>query len=208
MTTGNKAWQIIKQVFGFILPFVLLFSIPVIFFAILYIIPYETKPDNRQEILEQNWDRYITRGARWKEPYAVEGFELTLCPFSDDDWDENISPEEAGFICGFVTVPLFHDLPDGDTIQIPIAIWPGYWDRAIKKPLFITHGGPGGSALDMYPRWFYPNRVGGERDLVFIDQRGTQFATPNLMCPEVTESSSEGLEDYQDYLSYCRARLA
>lgn len=208
MTTGKKAWQIIKQVFGFILPFVLLFSIPVIFFAILYIIPYETKPDNRQEILEQNWEHYITRGASGMDPYDVEGFELTLCPFSDDDWDENISPEEAGFICGFVTVPLFHDLPDGDTIQIPIAIWPGYWDRAIKKPLFITHGGPGGSALDMYPRWFYPNRVGGDRDLVFIDQRGTKFANPTLVCPEVTESSQEGIDDYQEYLVYCRARLA
>ncbi len=27
------------------------------------------------------------------------------------------------------------------------------------------------------------------------------------ICPEVTESSKNGVEDYQDYLRYCRARL-
>ncbi|TFG47923.1 MAG: alpha/beta fold hydrolase, partial [Anaerolineales bacterium] len=166
-------------------------------------------PDNRKEILEKNWERYITRGAKWMDPYTVDDIELTLCPFSEGKtWDETISPEEAGFICGFVTVPLFHDQPDGDTIQIPIAIWPDYDNPPILKPLFITHGGPGGSALEMYPRWFYPNRIGGQRDLVFIDQRGTRYADPTLSCPEVTESSREELEDYQDYLQYCRARLA
>ena len=62
---------------------------------------------------------------------------------------KSISPEEAGFICGFVTVPLFHDQPDGDTIQIPIAIWPDNANTTpIKEPIFITHGGPGGSALE------------------------------------------------------------
>jgi len=208
MTGGGKGWRIIKKILGFILPFVILIAIPVVLIWIFSAYPYKSTPDNRQDFLEQNWDRYITRGAKWMESYDVEGFELTLCPFSDDDWDENISPEEAGFICGDVTVPLFHDLPEGETITIPIAIWPDYENPPIQTPLFITHGGPGGSALDMYPRWFYPNRIGGERDLVFIDQRGTRFAAPNLMCPEVTESSSDGLEDYQDYLSYCRARLA
>lgn len=141
------------------------------------------------------------------DPEVIEKFELSLCPFSDDSWNESIYPEEAGFICGFVTVPLFHDQPDGDTIKIPIAIWPDYGKPSYLGPLFITHGGPGGSALGMYPRMFYPNRIGGQRDIVIIDQRGTRYAEPTLVCPEVTESSKEGLDDYQDYLRYCRARL-
>jgi len=207
-STGKKAWRIVKRIFGFILPFIILFSIPVIFFRILYIYPYESKPDNRQEYLEENWERYITRRARWIDPYDIEDFELTLCPFRDNEgWDEDISPEEAGFICGFVTVPLFHDQPAGDTIQIPIAIWPDYENPSYLKPLFITHGGPGGSALVNYPRMFYPDRIGNQRDIIIIDQRGTRYAEPSQVCPEVTESSEEGLDDYQDYLRYCRARL-
>jgi len=208
MTTKNKTIQIIKRIFGFILPFLILFSIPFIFFFIIRIIPYEAKVDNRQEILEKNWDRFVSRGVRWIDPFDNENFELTLCPFSEgDSWDESISPEEAGFICGFVSVPLFHDLPEGDTIQIPIAIWPDYANPPYKEPIFITHGGPGGSALVMYPRMFYPDRIGNQRDIIIIDQRGTQYAEPSLVCPEVTESSKNGVEDYQDYLRYCRARL-
>ncbi|MCK5794700.1 MAG: alpha/beta fold hydrolase [Anaerolineales bacterium] len=207
ISAGEKIWRIIKRILGFILPFVILISISVILIWMLSIYPFESKPDDRQEFLKQNWKRYLTRDNRLIALYHLEGFELTLCPFSDDGWSEDISPEEAGFICGFVTVPKFHDLPDGDTIRIPIAIWPDFANPPYKEPLFITHGGPGGSALDMYPGWFYPDRIGGGRDLVFIDQRGTQFAEPSLVCPEVTESSKNGVEDYQDYLRYCRARL-
>ena len=43
--------------------------------------------------------------------------------------------------------------------------------------------------------------------MVIIDQRGTRYAEPSLVCPEVTESSKKGVEDYQDYLRYRRARL-
>ena len=71
MTSGEKAWQIIKRILGFILPFIILLSIPVIFYVIIYIIPHETKVDNRQEILERNWERYITRGARWIDTYEL-----------------------------------------------------------------------------------------------------------------------------------------
>jgi pimeloyl-ACP methyl ester carboxylesterase len=209
ISAGKKVWRIIKRILGFILPFVILFSIPFIFFLILVIIPYETKVDNRQEILEKNWDQFVSRGAGWIDPVDNENFELTLCPFSDgENWNNSISPEEAGFICGYVTVPQFHDLPDGDTIRIPIAIWPDYANPPYKEPIFITHGGPGGSALTMYPSMFYPDRIGFQRDIVIIDQRGTQYAEPSLVCPEVTESSKNGVEDYQDYLRYCRARLA
>ncbi len=214
MTPGEKAWNFIKSVFGLILPFVILFSPAIIFYAYIYLIPHEnndpTEPliDSRQDLLEKNWERFSTREAGWIDHSEIAGFELSKCPFSvDDDTDEYLSPEEAGFICGFVTVPLFHDQPGGETIKVPIAIWPDYDSSPIPEPLFITHGGPGGSALDVYPGWFYPNRIGGQRDLVFIDQRGTRFADPTLSCPEVTESSREGLEDYEDYLRYCRARL-
>ena len=207
MTAGKKAWRVIQRILGFILPFFIVISIPVILLVILFTYPYERKPDNRQEVLQKNWELFVSRRARWTEPIDDENFELTLCPFSDDGWNEDISPEEAGFICGFVTVPQFHDHPDGDTIRIPIAIWPDNANPPYKEPIFITHGGPGGSALEMYPGWFYPDRIGGGRDLVFIDQRGTQYAEPSLVCPEVTESSENGVEDYQDYLRYCRARL-
>jgi len=209
----RRALEIIKTILGFILPFVILVSFPIIFFYLLYNVPSlfgagNIKPDNRQFFLEQNWERYLARGARWMDTDDVEGFELTLCPFKEDgNWKYLDSPEDAGFICGNVTVPLYHEQPDGEIIQIPIAIWPDYFTLPVQIPLFITHGGPGGSALEMYPRMFFTDRFPGQGDVVIVDQRGTQYAEPSLVCPEVTESSKEGIEDYQDYLRYCRARL-
>jgi len=62
ISVGKKVWRIIKRILGFILPFIIVISIPVFIFWIASIYPYETKPDNRQEFLEKNWGRYITRG--------------------------------------------------------------------------------------------------------------------------------------------------
>ncbi len=116
ISAGKKGWRIIKRILGFILPFIILVSIPTIFSYLLYNVSSlfgaeNIRPDNRQEILQKNWDKFVSRGVRWIDPVDDENFELSLCPFSDDEnWNKSISPEEAGFICGYVTVPLFHDL--------------------------------------------------------------------------------------------------
>jgi pimeloyl-ACP methyl ester carboxylesterase len=203
------------------LAFVILIFVPIIVFSLaLWISKQNYQPsileNPRQDALKENAKQFLERKKATGQQILIDNFELSLCPFaSSDTWHDDPGPEEAGFICGYVTVPLDHSQPGGETIQIPIAIWPSYEEDARPDPLFITHGGPGGSALEFYPSYFYPDRVGGERDLVFVDQRGTRYAEPNLICPEVTEAlyGSPNPEDgaytyeYHEYLRYCRARL-
>jgi len=216
-------WGKLENCLSGCLAFTILIFFPIIISALLINdeLPAvgNARAEIRQGALDENWQGFLdhrtyTNGAQRQ----AEAFELSLCPFAEDgNWNEEISPEEAGFICGYITVPLDHFQPTGETLQIPIAIWPSYEAGTQPDPLVITHGGPGASALEMYPQYFYPDKLGRERDLIFIDQRGTQYAEPSLICPEVTEDIYGAVnpgeedgedEDYQDYLNYCRARLA
>jgi len=205
------------------LAFVILICVPIIIGLILSFPTDSGSTDHflslnrtRQDALEKNWMHYLNHAKPDWSAIIGTNFELTLCPFnSSDTWHHDTSPEEAGFICGYITVPLNHDQPEGETIQIPVAIWPSYEENTKGDPLFITHGGPGGSALEYIPSYFYPDKTDWGRDLVIIDQRGTRFAEPSLICPEVTDSikgsldsNDRGAYEYLDFLRYCRARLA
>lgn len=217
-------WAKLENCLSGCLAVIILIALPFFFWYVILPL-FEVEPDPnektwqeiRQEALDDNWEIFLERADSDGVILQIEKFDLALCPFTEEDnWNEDISPEEAGFICGNVTVPLDHLHPNGETIQIPIAIWPSYEDGTEPEPLVITHGGPGGSILEYAPRLLYPDRIGGKRDLVFIDQRGTQYAQPNLICPEVTADIygsinpdyKRGEFDFQEELNYCRARLA
>jgi len=205
----------LKGCLGCVLPFIIVIFIPIIIFIVAVIILDDTDLNTRQSALEANWELFLDRSNTLSHTIDEEKFELTLCPFEDDgSWEREISPEEAGLVCGNVTVPLFHENPLGETIQIPVAIWPYSGEPISPYPLFISQGGPGGSTLEMYPNWLYSNSLREKRDLVFVDQRGTGYAEPSLICPENTTKlygtplDNENLEtDYLSILKYCRARL-
>jgi pimeloyl-ACP methyl ester carboxylesterase len=213
----KKWWTRTKAILGHVLPFLILVSLPLTIVLIsLNADPIESVPDERWEDLEENWEQYVKRGEELG--YAsvdTDLFELAPCTFGFDSssWDEGITPEKAGFVCGYVTVPLYHDQPDGETIGVAVAIWPTYDEPHFPDPLFITQGGPGSSTLKMYPEYIYPNRSGGERDLVFVEQRGTYYSEPNLICSYTNwlEGLPKGEDpddyEYSDFLSICREDL-
>ncbi len=189
---GEKPiWAKLENCLSGCLALIILVALPFIFwYVILPLLEVDPSPNQktqqeiRQEALEENWNLYLDRANADGRQIQKENFELGLCPFSSDDtWSHPEEPEEVGFICGDITVPLDHHHPTGETIQIPIAIWPVYGERVSKYPLFFTHGGPGGSALEVYPSYLYPDKLGEDRDIVFIDQRGTRYAQPNLDLP-------------------------
>ncbi len=212
----KKAWRITKVILSHLLPVLIVSSIPI---YIWYLLDRSHEPfdqETRQTRLEENRDKYILQAGLSNREIQLGQFELTLCPFAEDEdtWDESVSPEKAGMICGNVTVPLYHAEPDGETIQIPIAIWPYPDQTENPDPLFIMQGGPGGSTLDTYPDWLYGSRPGGEREIVFVDQRGTRYANPSLVCNEADEpeendelQDNENDEEFLVYLSICHDRL-
>lgn len=90
--------------------------------------------------------------------------------------------------CGFVTVPERHAHPEGRTIKLAVAILRSRRDRPQPDPLVMAQGGPGGSTLMLLEPWWQAlTSTPGlrDRDVVLIEQRGTQFSKPYLFCQEV-----------------------
>lgn len=213
----KRWWKLTRAILGYIIPFLIIGSLPLtIWLFSLNADENEPVSDERWEDLEENWEQYLKRGEELGySPIDTDLFELAPCTFGYDpgSWDEAKTPEKAGFICGYVTVPLYHDQPGEETIGIAVAIWPTYDEPHYPDPLFITQGGPGSSTMHIYPEMIYPNRSGGERDLVFVEQRGTYYSVPNLICSYTNwlEGLPEGDDpddyEYIDFLSSCREDL-
>jgi pimeloyl-ACP methyl ester carboxylesterase len=92
----------------------------------------------------------------------------------------NLYPPE--FTCGYLTVPEDRTKPDSPKIKIAVA-------RAAPKkvvpgatPLLWLEGGPGGSGLAAATR-IVGKGVNADREVIFVDQRGTLKSDPLLNCP-------------------------
>ncbi|MCB0034659.1 MAG: alpha/beta fold hydrolase [Anaerolineales bacterium] len=103
-------------------------------------------------------------------------------------------PEELDVVCGYVTVPEQHAVPDGPTIEIAVAIIPvqatstGELNtlEAASDPLFVAQGGPGGSTINFFGEAIleYGDFADIGREIVLIEQRGTYYSKPNLLCAD------------------------
>jgi pimeloyl-ACP methyl ester carboxylesterase len=94
--------------------------------------------------------------------------------------------------CGYVTVPERHSQPDGPTIQVAVVRTRSLGEHPASDPLFIENGGPGSPTIGVLSVGVLPNypvlpALLQERDLVFVDQRGTGHSRPFFNCPEKTE---------------------
>lgn len=102
--------------------------------------------------------------------------------------------------CGIVTVP---ESPGSDHM-IELAVMRVFSNEAepAEDPVVYLEGGPGGAIIqhldDEIFKLFAP--LAQDRDLVFVDQRGTGASKPSLMCIEGGEIS-QALQD-------CYARLS
>lgn len=117
-------------------------------------------------------------GAAW-EPADCSAFKLAPLVAAMSD-------------CGYVTVPERHSQPDGRTIQVAVVRTRSIGENPAPDPLFMENGGPGSPtihtfAVDVLPNVAVLPALLQERDLVFVDQRGTQNSRPFFNCPEKTE---------------------
>jgi pimeloyl-ACP methyl ester carboxylesterase len=116
---------------------------------------------------------------------ASEGasYEAAPCP---NPIVEGVPQIDLGpdFECGYLTVPENRAEPTGRTIQIPVARAKATSPNPRPDPLVYLTGGPGGTGLAaavlrVQAGW------NADRDVIFIDQRGTLKAQPLLACPEI-----------------------
>ena len=110
------------------------------------------------------------------------GFEDASCPFTvDGDVREQVR-------CGYLIVRENRSVPDGGTIRLAVAIIKSLSPTPKTDPIVWLVGGPGSSNLSSAPAFakgaprFQAARA--ERDVIFIDQRGTGYSEPRF-CPDV-----------------------
>jgi pimeloyl-ACP methyl ester carboxylesterase len=94
--------------------------------------------------------------------------------------------EAPGALCGRVPVPLDRDEPGGEQIGIFFAVFP-HTDAAApaERTIFVTFGGPGGSATQTGGEGFVSylfEPLRDRSDVVLIDYRGTGLSQP-IDCP-------------------------
>lgn len=116
-------------------------------------------------------------------------------------------------LCGQVTRALDPSQPGGRTIAVHYVVVPATARRKAPDPVFFLAGGPGQSAIALAGS-VVPllSRLGNQRDLVLVDQRGTGRSAP-LACDDEADERRPLAErvDAQrmiERLRSCRARLA
>lgn len=89
--------------------------------------------------------------------------------------------------CAYLIVPENRNKPNGKTIKLPFIIAQSNNPNKKKDPVLFTGGGPGASSLG-FIRSAHHRSLTKDRDLIAFEQRGTQYAVPNLDCNEVGEA--------------------
>ncbi len=151
-----------------------------------------------------------TDGSRPRPPGT---FEEAPCPLELPD----SVVEGRDIVCGYVTVPEEHARPDGATIRLAVAVVKSTSDDPAPDPLVVESGGPGISTLASVPSMLVWADLRAERDIVFVEQRGTRYSEPFLYCGELQEllpnilTRDVGIEEEVslevEALAACRARL-
>lgn len=109
-------------------------------------------------------------------------------------------------------VPVFEDRSgqQGRKIDIHVAILPAKSDRKKPDPVFVFAGGPGQSAIEVGPRVLPAlGRLNRDRDLVFVDQRGTGRSN-KLACKIEDKESLEGFggdAEVRAFIADCLAEV-
>jgi pimeloyl-ACP methyl ester carboxylesterase len=81
--------------------------------------------------------------------------------------------------------------PGARMIRLPFIVMKSRSATPAPDPLLVLAGGPGGSILGR-ARNRARNPLLGDRDLILLEQRGTLYAEPSLMCPEIDEALRSG----------------
>jgi pimeloyl-ACP methyl ester carboxylesterase len=129
---------------------------------------------------------------------------------------DGVAPVDPRVECGFLTVPVDRDHPKRGDVTLPVAIIRSAAPDPLPDPIIFFAGGPGGPAR-VSTRRFLDLGLGGRRDVILFDQRGTGQSTPSLDCPEQVEvvwqtfgaarDPQAEADGFREALATCRKRL-
>jgi len=114
----------------------------------------------------------------------------------------------TGAYCGTFTVPENRATGQGRQIALKIVVAPALRRDAVPDPLFVLEGGPGAGAATLAgARLGMFRRFRTDRDLVFVDQRGTGESN-RLGCDPTPDEMDEVVTDDDRSIARLRACLA
>ena len=120
----------------------------------------------------------------------------------------------SGYIkaeCGYLHVPEDRSHPNGRTLDLKVVVVPARNSDHEPDPLFYITGGPGGVAtdpglVDVATTWF--RAVNATRDIIFLDQRGTNDKH-KLTCEPIPDEVENGTQQQMnDWMKECLSRLS
>ncbi|MER5203762.1 alpha/beta fold hydrolase [Streptomyces sp. NPDC002825] len=114
-------------------------------------------------------------------------FEPGPCPRTADP-----IPDLARAYCGTLTVPENRSHRHGRRITLAVAIIPAVTGRPAPDPIVWLAGGPGDDAVSEIPM-AVAGGLNRDRDVIFMSQRGTYSADPELTCPNIDEFNARAL---------------
>jgi pimeloyl-ACP methyl ester carboxylesterase len=88
-------------------------------------------------------------------------------------------------------------VPSGKTIKLPFIIVQSNDPNKKKDPILFTAGGPGGSSLGIVGS-IHKRTIAENRDFIAFEQRGTQYAIPNLGANEIGEAVKTAFRENLD----------
>jgi pimeloyl-ACP methyl ester carboxylesterase len=105
--------------------------------------------------------------------------------------------------CGYVTVPEVRATqgggePGSHTIRLAAAVIHSASNEPASDPLVMLAGGPGQSALSSFVQILSAPGMEGfwaEREIVLVEQRGTQYSTPFLQCEQIHQLKLDLLDE-------------
>ncbi|WP_405532450.1 alpha/beta fold hydrolase [Streptomyces avidinii] len=94
--------------------------------------------------------------------------------------------------CGTLTVPENRAAASNRTIKLGVAIVPAATDKPKSDPVVWLAGGPGDDAVGE-AQMAIDGGLNRDRDVIFMSQRGTYSADPNLLCPNIDEFNARSV---------------
>jgi pimeloyl-ACP methyl ester carboxylesterase len=123
----------------------------------------------------------------------------------------------SNYSCGYLTVPENRTNPKSRNIRILVARVKAVSDRPKPDPIVFLAGGPGGAGTLSAPG-LVNGGMNADRDIIFVNQRGTIHSDPHLSCPEMDDFTARAVDlVFQDpataeldgaAVAACRKRLA
>lgn len=99
----------------------------------------------------------------------------------------------SDYSCGYLTVPENRLDPKSRTIKILVARVKAAGEKPKADPIVFLAGGPGGAGTLSAPG-VVAGKMNANRDVIFVNQRGTVHSDPHLSCPEMDNFTAQSLD--------------